>query len=46
MDDQTKPLLAIKGLKKHFPITKGFFNRVVGQIRAVDGVTFSVAPGE
>ncbi len=46
MDDQAKPLLAIRGLKKHFPITKGLFNRVVGQIRAVDGVDFHVSSGE
>ena len=40
------PLLQVKGLKKHFPIRTGFFNRVVGQVRAVDGVDFELAAGE
>ena len=42
----TTPLLEVKGLKKYFPIRKGFFARTVGQVRAVDGVSFSVQPGE
>ena len=42
----TTPLLEVNGLKKYFPITKGFFARTVGQVRAVDGVSFSVQPGE
>ena len=33
------PLLEVRGVKKHFPIKKGFFNKVVGQIKAVDGVS-------
>jgi ABC-type glutathione transport system ATPase component len=36
----------VKGLKKHFPIKRGLFNKTVGQVRAVDGVTFWVAKGE
>lgn len=46
MDDRTKPLLSIRGLKKHFPITGGIFNRVVGSVRAVDGVDFDISSGE
>lgn len=42
----TEPLLAVRDLKKHFPIRKGFLNRVVGNVRAVDGVSFDVYPGE
>ena len=42
----TTPLLEVNGLKKYFPIKKGFFARTVGQVRAVDGVSFSVQPGE
>ena len=40
------PLLAVRDLTKHFPITKGLFGRRVGAVRAVDGVSFDVAPGE
>ena len=41
-----EPLLQISGLKKHFPIKKGLFSRVVGQVKAVDGVSFDVRQGE
>ncbi|MGV3650551.1 MAG: dipeptide ABC transporter ATP-binding protein [Devosia sp.] len=41
-----EPLLAIDDLKVHFPIRKGILRRVVGHVRAVDGVTLSVDPGE
>ena len=40
------PLLEVRDLKKHFPIVKGLFSRVSGQVRAVDGVSFRVEPGE
>ncbi len=39
-------LLSVKNLKKHFPITGGIFSQVVGQVRAVDGVSFEVDTGE
>lgn len=39
-------LLDIKGVKKHFPIRKGFFNRQVGSVRALDGINLQVFPGE
>ena len=32
------PLLEVSNLKKHFPIHKGVFSRVSGQVYAVDGV--------
>lgn len=41
-----KPLLEVKNLKMHFPITKGLFSRVVGHVKAVDDVSFSVFEGE
>ncbi|MEM9428387.1 MAG: dipeptide ABC transporter ATP-binding protein [Pseudomonadota bacterium] len=41
------PLLEIEGLTKHFPIRKGLiFSRTVGNVRAVDGVSFHLAAGE
>ena len=40
------PLLEISGLRKYFPIKKGFLKREVGNIRAVDDVTFSISEGE
>ena len=42
----TTPVLEVQGLRKHFPIRKGLLRRVVGQVRAVDGVSFSIAHGE
>ncbi len=39
-------LLTVENLQKHFPIEKGLLRRTVGQIRAVDGVSFSVRQGE
>jgi len=39
-------LLRIEDLVKYFPIKAGFFKRTVGQVRAVDGVSLSVKPGE
>jgi oligopeptide/dipeptide ABC transporter ATP-binding protein len=40
------PLLSVKGLVKHFPVKKGLLQQTVGQVRAVDDVTFDIAPGE
>jgi oligopeptide/dipeptide ABC transporter ATP-binding protein len=39
-------LLRIEELVKHFPIKAGFLKRTVGQVRAVDGVSLNVKPGE
>jgi peptide/nickel transport system ATP-binding protein len=38
--------LVVENLKMHFPIRKGFGRRVVGSVKAVDDVSFSVASGE
>jgi len=43
---QNQPLLEVKDLKKHFPIHKGVFSRVSGQVYAVDGVSFEIGRGE
>jgi peptide/nickel transport system ATP-binding protein len=42
----TAPLVDIRDLKKWFPVRRGLFSRSLGFIRAVDGVTFSIARGE
>jgi oligopeptide/dipeptide ABC transporter ATP-binding protein len=39
-------LLTVLGLKKHFPIRRGVFSSIVGHVRAVDGVSFTVRRGE
>lgn len=39
-------LLEIKDLKKYFPIHRGFFQRAVGSVRAVDGVNLAIRRGE
>src|SRR5690606_10240818 len=46
LPDAARPLLEVKGLKKHYPIQKGFLRRVVGHIRAVDGASVTVNEGE
>jgi peptide/nickel transport system ATP-binding protein len=46
MESKAPVLLDVKGLKKYFPIQKGFFRQVVGHVRAVDGVSFFIRDGE
>ena len=40
------PLLEVQGLKKYFPVKKGILSRTIGQVRAVDGVSFTLNRGE
>ncbi len=39
-------LLVVQNLRKFFPITRGFLKRVVGHVRAVDDVSFTIKQGE
>lgn len=43
---QKTPLLEVNGLKKYFPMNKGWFSRKSGYVRAVDDLSFKVMPGE
>jgi oligopeptide/dipeptide ABC transporter ATP-binding protein len=40
------PLLQVRDLRRYYPIRKGVIARTVGHVRAVDGVSFDVYPGE
>jgi peptide/nickel transport system ATP-binding protein len=40
------PILEVKDLKKHYPITRGWNRKLVGYTKAVDGVTFTVPAGK
>ena len=42
----SETILEVVGLKKHFPIRRGLLRKVVGQVKAVDGVSFSIRRGE
>ena len=39
-------LVKVQDLVKHFPVRGGLFRRVQAWVRAVDGVSFDIAPGE
>lgn len=40
------PILDVQNLEVHFPIKSGLFGSVTGWVRAVDGISFDVKPGE
>jgi oligopeptide/dipeptide ABC transporter ATP-binding protein len=43
----TGPLLQVRGLRKHFPVTEGVLaRRTIGEVKAVDGIDFSLRRGE
>ena len=46
IDPPGKPLLEVEGLKVHFPVRRGFFRKIVDYVRAVDGISFKVWPGQ
>ena len=40
------PVIEVAGLKKHFAVKKGLLRRSIGQVLAVDGVSFTIPAGE
>ena len=38
-------ILEVRNLKKHFPIKAGVFQKVVGHVKSVDGVSFGIEEG-
>ncbi len=46
IDQSGTPLLRVRDLQKYFPVRRGTFGRVAGHVKAVDGVSFDVWPGE
>jgi len=44
--DNREILLKVRSLKKYFPVESGLFHRAVGQVKAVDGVSFDLFKGE
>lgn len=46
MSDKYMALLEVKELKKYYPLTAGVVARHIGDIKAVDGVSFSLKEGE
>jgi oligopeptide/dipeptide ABC transporter ATP-binding protein len=42
----SEALLAVRDLRKYFPIHHGFWSRTTGHVKAVDGVSFDIQPGE
>lgn len=45
MDNRKDDLLVVQNLKKYYPIKAGLFNRVVGHVKAVDDVSFTIKRG-
>jgi oligopeptide/dipeptide ABC transporter ATP-binding protein len=46
VEQVSRPLLEVKGLKKYFPIQQGILRRTVGWIKAVDGVDLEIGRAE
>ena len=40
-----KPIVEVHGLKKYFPIKSSFFKKTIGNVKAVDDVSFAIKPG-
>jgi oligopeptide/dipeptide ABC transporter ATP-binding protein len=45
-DLQNGTVLKVEGLKKYFPVRRGFFQRIYGWVKAVDGMAFDINQGK
>ncbi|MBW1716189.1 MAG: ATP-binding cassette domain-containing protein [Deltaproteobacteria bacterium] len=46
INQSNNTMLRVEGLKKYFPVRRGFFQNIIGWIKAVDGVDLSISPGK
>ena len=46
MSQTQKHLVEVRNLKTHFPIKAGLLSRTIGQVKAVDGVSFTIEAGK
>jgi peptide/nickel transport system ATP-binding protein len=46
VDEGIEPLLSVKDLQVYFPVRRGVLARVVDHVKAVDGISFDVYPGQ
>ena len=46
VNGQNTPILRVEGLKKYFPIRRGFFQRTAGWVKAVEDVSFQIEKGK
>ncbi len=44
--EASRALLQVKKLVKYFPIRKGIFGKTAGYVKAVDGISFNLFPGQ
>ncbi len=45
-DTNAENVLKVEGLKKYFPVRRGFFQRIYGWVKAVDGMSFDIERGK
>jgi oligopeptide/dipeptide ABC transporter ATP-binding protein len=45
-NQRTHALLKVEGLQKYFPVRRGFLQKVIGWVKAVDGVDLEILPGK
>lgn len=45
-NQHTHALLKVEGLQKYFPVRRGFLQKVIGWVKAVDGVDLEILPGK